>query len=136
MYLYILKMFFFVIVIIEKHTIFTQKVCPIVFLNVYLETLKLDRISSSFIFKNVLNFQDLPESISEQINCRIFQLSLRIFHSDLNSKILNKAVFKKLRVLDIDGEINSIQDNLFESFNQIKLLRFRSQNVKGNHYFF
>jgi hypothetical protein len=79
----------------------------------------------------VLNFQDLSENISEKINSRIFQLSLNIFHSDLSTKVLNKAVFKQLRVLDISGEINSIQNDLFESFQHLKLLRFRVQNVKG-----
>jgi hypothetical protein len=127
--LFIKSLFF--LVILDKNVIFTENVCPIVFRNANLETLSIIRISSSFIIKNVLNFQDLSENISEKINSRIFQLSLNIFHSDLSTKVLNKAVFKQLRVLDISGEINSIQNDLFESFQHLKLLRFRVQNVKG-----
>ena len=38
------------------------------------------------------------------------------YHIDYNSRILNSYVFKKLKILDLNGPINSIQFDLFKSF--------------------
>jgi hypothetical protein len=40
-------------------------------------------------------------------------------------------LFEQLEALEIIGQINSIQDDLFKSFKQLKLIRFRTQNAKG-----
>ena len=47
----------------------------------------------------------------------------------MDSKLLNKQVFKNLKYLDVSGPINEIQDDLFKNF-KLKLIRIRTQNAR------
>jgi hypothetical protein len=87
-------------------------------------------IQSSFIYENVLSFTEIPESFGEVLNSKVFQLMLRLYHVKLDSLILNQYVFENMLVLDLNGQISSIQNDLFKSFSFIKILRIRTQNAK------
>ncbi len=65
------------------------------------------------------------------MNSKILHLQLFIYHSDLNTKILNKYVFKQLKEIDLNGQITKIQDDSFKSFEKLNFLRFRIQYVKN-----
>ena len=56
---------------------------------------------------------------------------MSVYHIDLNSDILSRFVFGQVNSLDINGQLNSVQTDLFKSFSKLKILRFRTQNVKG-----
>ena len=71
---------------------YSSNKCPLVFYNTKIMALNIERITSSYLSKNVLEF---------------------------------------LLSLEIIGQINSIQDDLFKSFKQLKLIRFRTQNAKN-----
>lgn len=101
--------------------------CPFVFKKVRIRILSIAGISSSFVEKNMLSFQNISAAGLDSL---IFQLSLKCYHVDLNEKILNKHVFERLIVLDLNGPINYIQQDLFKYFNDLKIVRLRSQNIK------
>ena len=110
----------------------SENLCPLLFLNVDLKLLSVSRISSSLIEKNIFSFQNVlnKATIDIDINSKIFQFILEVFHVDLNSNLLSPLVFKRLHVLDINGQLNVIQRDLFKSFTKLKMLRLRSQNIK------
>ena len=116
---------------LEKLITFSDETCPLLFHNSKLQILKMDKISSSFTSKNVFAFLSLPHNETNKINSHIFQFIISLYHHDLNTKILDESVFKHLYALEINGQIKSIQDDLFKSFKDLRLLRIRTQNAKA-----
>jgi len=106
--------------------VFSSEICPFVFKNASLKLLSI-WISSSFISERTLKFQNVSAS---NLNSTVFHVDLFIYHVNLNEIILNKNVFEKMIILDLTGPIKSIQDDLFKSFNKLRVLRLRTQNVR------
>ena len=106
---------------------FTSEICPFIFKNALFYLLAINKISSSFVDENILKFQN---KTALNLNSSIYQLQLDFYHIELNSNILNVYAFKKLKILDLNGPINSIQPDLFKSFDYLRQLRLRSQNVR------
>ena len=102
------------IVVLEKETFFSQKTCPLIFQNSKIRLLKF-QISSSFINKNKMEFQQMNLT-DNKLNSKIVQLVITLYHTDLDYKLLNPDVFRELNFLDLSGEINSIQEDLFKSY--------------------
>jgi len=114
-------------------TKFSKNMCPLLFWNIKLTILSIHRISSTFIETNQIGFQQVTNNdlLLDEMNSKILHLQLFIYHSDLNTKILNKYVFKQLKAIDLNGQITKIQDDLFKSFEKLNFLRFRIQYVKN-----
>jgi hypothetical protein len=107
--------------------------CPFIFYNVYFKLLSIEGISSSLLEKNILGFLK-PKNFTEEnflLNANILQLVIRVYHINLNSNLLSRFVFGQISSLDINGQLNEIQTDLFKSFKKLKILRIRTQNVKG-----
>jgi hypothetical protein len=107
--------------------IFQTDLCPFIFRNALIHRINIEKLTFSFLDSNFLGFQNVS---ALQLNSIILEFSLKIYHGNLNEKLLNKHVFKQLVVLDLNEVINSIQADLFKSFKRLRLIRFKSQNVK------
>ena len=105
---------------------FSSKICPYVFNNCMVALFSF-KISATLVGENLLSFQNVSAT---DLNSAIFQINIKLYHADLNQNILNKFVFKKLQMLDINGVIGSIQQDMFMSFERLGMLRLRSQNVR------
>jgi hypothetical protein len=103
--------------------------CPFVFKNSIIASLSIKNLRYSLIYTSSFTFQN--KSIQNNLNCSIFQTGLEMFHSNLNSKLLNAHVFRNLTILDINGIINRIEADIFRNLKQLHLLRIKSQNVKN-----
>ncbi len=103
--------------------------CPFVFKNSLLKLFSIKFLRYSLIYTSSFTFQN--KSIqNNNLNCSIFRTDLEIFHSDLNSKLLNAHVFRNLTILNIDGIINRIEADVFKNLKELRFLRIKSQNVK------
>lgn len=110
----------------------SEILCPLLFQNVDIKLLSIPDLSTSPLKRKIFSFLNLSNrTIDFQLNSNIFQFILNVFHIDLKEDILSPLVFGRLNCLDINGQLDSIQDDLFKSFKQLKMLRFRTQNVKG-----
>ncbi len=116
-------------VFFKSNVKYSEQTCPLIFYLTRIKLLDIDWITSNSISKNILSFTRITENI--YLASEIFQFSLRLYHFDLTTKLLNEDVFKNLIALDINGQINSIQYDLFKYFEKLKMIRFRTQNVKG-----
>ncbi len=114
---------------LKSNVKFSDDTCSLIFHNAYIKLFNIDRLTFTFISKNVLSFTEIKENFF--LNSNIFQLIIGLYHFDLTNKLLNEIIFEKLGALDINGKINAIQDDLFKSFKMLKNLRFRTQNAKG-----
>lgn len=102
--------------------------CPFIFKNSILSLLTINNLRESLVFTNRFTF--LNVTITESLDSLIWQTYLFMYHSDLNSKLLNKHVFKQLACLDINGIINQIEFETFKNLDNLRLLRIKSQNIK------
>jgi hypothetical protein len=110
--------------------IYQENICPLIFSKSKIDYLLLSSTNSLFI-KNSLTFSNISDDLAKYINSIIFDLDLRLYHIDLNEKLLNKHVFNKLVRLTLNGVIHSIDDDLFKSFDYLKLLRLKMENIQN-----
>lgn len=67
----------------------------------------------------------MPIGFQQRFCC--FSKYEMIYHADLNENLLNRYKFWEMKMLDLNGPIDSIQIDLFKKLHYLKL---RSQNVK------
>ena len=119
----------FVIILFDS-TLFSQRTCPLIFKDTRIRLLNL-RVSTSFVSTNELKFQKLPIELADQINSRIVQLDLTMYHSNLSSELFDPFVFKYTSFLDINGQVNFIQKDMFKTFSSLKILRIKTQSIRN-----
>jgi hypothetical protein len=120
-------------IILHESTLFSRRICPIIFKDAYVFILSL-RVSLSFINKNDLKFvlfKNLSKIHSNNLNASIFLLDLTLYHNDLTTEMIDELVFFKLVQLDLTGQISNIQDDFFKYFKNLQILRIRTQNVRS-----
>jgi hypothetical protein len=108
---------------------YNQEICPLIFYKSSINFLTFSSTNSLFI-KNILSFTNLSKELAMNIDSDIGALDLKLYHVELNEKLLNKHVFKKLIYLTINGIIELIKDDLFKSFNNLKMIRLKVENIK------
>ena len=116
------------VLILEKSNTNSAETCPIVFKNMNLIMLSI-KVKLSLIYTNSITFQNV--SIKQDLNCTIFETILSVYRTDLSSKLFNEHVFKTLKILDIYGVINKIEVDSFINFNQLHILKIKSQNIRN-----
>jgi hypothetical protein len=109
---------------------FALNTCPLIFWNINTSFINLDQLKDSFIEKNILGFQNISNNLVKKMNSNIFQLDINLYHTDLNSNLLNRYVFTAIRILDLNGPITNIQEDLFKPFSKLQMIRFRMQNIQ------
>jgi hypothetical protein len=109
---------------------FSSNTCPLIFSNIKLNFINFNQISDSFVEKNIFGFQNISEDLLKRLNSSIYQLNIKFYHTDLKSNLLNNYVFANLTVLDLNGQIKQIQQDLFKYFKHIRFIRFRMQNIQ------
>jgi len=116
---------------LNSGTIYSLKTCPYIFKNTKIITLSLNEIRSSFVDSNLLSFLKLENySNNNFLNSDIFHADFTLYRVHFDDSLLNEAIFKETKCLDLNGILNGIQNDLFRSFNEMKLLRIRTQHVK------
>jgi len=110
---------------------YSTNTCPLIFTNLWNPTLIVTQLSSTFIETNLLKFQNVSKDILKKLNCSIFQFQVSFYHTQLDSALLNEYIFKNMMVLDLNGQITSIQEDLFKPFKYLQMLRFRMQNIEN-----
>lgn len=120
---------------LDSDTKFSENTCPIIFWNIHLRILNIRQISFSLIEKNILGFKELSRNISKAMNSTIWLFKVGLYHTDLNSKLLNEFVFSKLTVLLIfvrkkmhKKEELTTMSTFVASLNQVVLASVRIKN--------
>ena len=100
---------------------FKKPICPLLFRNCFLNEIIFDGFVNSFYKRNVLNFEQLIDANNSDIDSKIVHLNLYYFIKiDIDSRLMNKLVFKNIRILTLFGEISSIESGLFKNFKHLK----------------
>jgi len=109
--------------------IYKPNICPLIFYKSRIAYLTLSSTDSLFV-KNILSFHNLSSNLTTYVDSIIQVLDLKLYHIDLNEKLLNKHVFKNLIVLTLNGIIHSIDENLFKSFDYLKMLHLKAEDIR------
>ena len=121
-----------------KHTHFelneneySSNICALIFRDSLLNMFSIRKIISSLMNRNEFIIKDSNEINSVQLNSNINILSLYTYRTELSNNILNKKVFRSLTFIEINGCLNSIQTDVFKSFQLLKILAIRMQYIKN-----
>jgi len=113
----------------SPYLLYKTKICPLIFARSEITYLSLSSTNSLFI-KNSLIFLNISDETALFMNSFISVLDLHLYHINLNENLLNRHVFKHLKLLTLNGVITSILDDLFKSFNSLKMLHLKVQNIR------
>jgi hypothetical protein len=107
---------------------YSLKTCPYIFKNSIINALSLGDIRSSYLNENLLAFIKIKNL--NDLNSDIFHVDFKVYRIQFNDNLLNKDIFKNTKSIDISGILNGLQDDIFKSIENLKILRIRTENVK------
>ena len=111
----------------QSQVFYNSKICPYVFMNTKLQELFLNDISNSLIFKNRVEFLNIKETKAFDMNTKsLNRLTLNFYCDGITLTNLNPFVFKNLKYFFIKGNLEFIDKNLFENFNEIRYISIKS----------
>ena len=104
----------------ESNVKFYQQVCPLVFVNSDLKYITFNRLTDTFIDRNILTFLSLSDQFHKvTLNSSILSLSITLFEYHLNNDIINDLVFSNLNTLKIKGTVKSLDKSIFSSMKSL-----------------
>ena len=115
---------------LNENSFYNNKICPYVFMNTKLLQMFFGGISNSLIFRNRVEFLNINKTKDFDLNIKDFRSLIISMYSDIITlNNLNPFVFKSLKILSIKGNLEFIEENLFENFNQIKYIVIKSDSL-------
>ncbi len=107
---------------------YSSRICPILFRNAQINKMYL-LIASN---ENNLNFFDLSEIASQNLNSTIKELYLIYGQVYLKSTFLNKNVFENTELFAFEFDnIFGLDDDIFKSFKKIRKIQFAEGDFNG-----
>lgn len=107
---------------------FKYDICPWLFSHLNAYKLYVGNLVNTFYKKNVLRFSNDYQEESSRTKLITSFSNIILEHLvdiDINSTILHPLVFGHVRVIELYGEVRSIQVGLFKSFKTLRTIRFR-----------
>jgi hypothetical protein len=103
----------------------TKPICPFIF--AYTQLVEIDIINQvdSFLFKNLLRFQIVEESLSINSTVGAFYIDGYKYVIDETHRL----VFENIKEIDIQGSVGSMQADLFKSFIHLSLVCIRPTSL-------
>ena len=102
-----------------ENTRFPNSVCPIFFNNIQAYRITFNLMIKTFYKSSFLKFSSNNKSTPLTGNVKELYM-LNNEKIDIDSNLLNENIFKNLRFLWINGEINSIQEGIFKSIKNLR----------------
>ncbi len=107
---------------------FSLNTCPYIFEKTSIYMIIFNNIIASLINSNKLTFISIKNS---SLNSSIIFAQFQLYRVEFDDNLFNEAIFKATLILQIDGILNGIQNDLFKSsFNNLKIIRIQTQYVK------
>lgn len=112
--------------IYQSHVKF-KPVCPLAFVNINIQSLRLSYLINTFYKTNIPIFLDLPKEINE-INSNIESIEIFGYGGiSLNSRIINRHIFNLTSMFTFYSEITSIENGLFKPLKNTRYIQFISK---------
>jgi hypothetical protein len=108
-------------------------VCPHLFKYAYLTSFELDSQVDSFLYTQLLRFDQTDVNSEESIYSIVNITTIKGYNFKVDTSLLHPLVFKNITELYLVNTIASIQSDLFKHFSYLRLLTFELNSV-GNFY--
>ena len=86
-------------------------------------------MQSSSFKKKYLKFNSINKNFTLESKIEIVEFN-DFYRINFDTNLLNYEVFKTIRIITLDGNIQKVQNNLFENFRFIREIEFRLFNLK------
>lgn len=96
---------------------YRYKICPQIFNNINVYQFKLSYLIDSFYKRNILSFYEFNQSYNIEIKELYIEQAQNII---IDKNLVNKQIFSSIQTISLFGSINSIQNDLFKSFKNLK----------------
>ena len=116
---------------------YSNPICPLVFSKTRILVFDIQRLTNTFVNKNILTFFQINNSnsffstTSNHIDSKIHILKMNGYQFELNKAFLNELVFQNLEFFDYFGKINRIEADIFKSFAKLKAIRLAVQHLSA-----
>ena len=105
--------------------------CPTIFKESSLKSLRLSDISQSLLKRNPLNILGVADTDKSQMHVNsIERLELDLEYVSLDAKILSKFMFCNVKRVIIKGTLLSIETRLFSGLNHLRSVMVKIDNLK------
>ena len=111
-------------------TVYPRKWCPFVFKNSRIARLIFADITNSFLRQNRLRFLDINETNSNLEMHLLEQITFNLQYEILDRGMLNVNLFRRVKMIRVNGVLNGIEEDLFKSFKFLKNIDFQINNFK------
>ena len=108
---------------------FKTALCPLVFMNSYINLIFVIGLADTFYKRNILTFENRT---FEDLNSTIKEISLiKIENINIDSKLLNPSVFQNIQFISFYGQVNMIDGNSFNRLLNLTYITLEKQNYRG-----
>ena len=105
------------------------RICPLLLNNLVINMFFIKPLIDTFYLTTKIHFDILPDSI--EINILVNYLILSgCIRLKLDKNLMSPMIFKHISVLEVLGNIKLIEDNMFNYFKKIKVIKFDAQNFR------
>lgn len=105
----------------DNSMVYSNKICPYVFMNTLLEKVSFGYISNSLLIKNQLRFIQINESDYFSLNNQYLStVNFDVVYTKLTLEMMNEFAFKYVCSLIINGILDEIQTDMFSHFKFIR----------------
>lgn len=114
---------------------YSENTCKYIFANFYVQRVQIDRITNSFISRNVLGF--IPQSPAViRLNCTMRTVWLSFYKVTIDKNLLDEEVFGQTVLFTFRGEIDGLTVDLFKNIRYLRhiglyLINLRKLFSKG-----
>jgi hypothetical protein len=113
---------------------FTTPLCPIVFANMELNSLEINRLRNDLILKSKLIFMKIknPNNRTFSLNCSIsnFALSDVYKYKLISEEIFNEEMLKNTRLFMVHGTLDYVDETFIKNIPSIRYLMFNLYNMR------
>ena len=111
-----------------RHVKFDKPICPLIFNNSHLWFVNFDYVINTYYKRNLLrfvtNFNGVVNSTIEQI------IFMELEKVDVDSNLINPKLCTKLTVVGLHGEVNSVEEGLFNQMEKLVQIQFITSYFK------
>lgn len=106
--------------------------CPLLFTNSSLTYFEISYMANTWVVKNYFGFKKMDKNESRYINMDslINKYQIRVYYLDIDKKLMDEYVFKKLSGLSLIGLAKSIDPLFFKPFKHLKNLLINFDSIK------
>lgn len=106
---------------------YDKGLCPYIFFNSNVTLLLIYDLKNSFFINNYFTFKKLNNTFDIRSNIKHVSIEY-VYYIDIDSSFINDLIFKLANVLNIKGIVNNLEQNLFDKFLHLKILKLEIEN--------